>query len=59
VHKGLSTCTLKEGSTFIEAEGEYQHITTAIGYCVDYEWPTKGNRIVRIDDPQPITHFWS
>lgn len=39
-HKGLGTVTLKKGSSFIEVECEYQHITTAIGYCVDYEWPT-------------------
>lgn len=38
-HKGLATVQLKKGSTFIEEEGEFQHITTAIGYCVDYEWP--------------------
>lgn len=38
-HKGLSTVQLKEGSTFIENETEYQHITTAIGYMIDYEWP--------------------
>ena len=38
-HKGLSTCQLKKGSTFLEDETEYQHITTAIGYFVDYEYP--------------------
>jgi hypothetical protein len=38
-HKGLSTCQLKKGSTFIEEEDEYQHITTAIGYFIDYEYP--------------------
>ena len=38
-HKGLATVQLKEGSTFQENETEYQHITTAIGYMVDYEWP--------------------
>lgn len=38
-HKGLSNVTLKEGSTFIETESDVQHITTAIGYCVNYEWP--------------------
>lgn len=37
--KGLATVQLKPGSTFLEEEGEYQHITTAIGYMVDYEWP--------------------
>lgn len=39
VDKGLSTCQLKKGSSFQEEETEYQHITTAIGYMVDYEWP--------------------
>jgi hypothetical protein len=38
-HKGLATVQVKEGSTFIECETEWQHITTAIGYCVEYEWP--------------------
>ena len=38
-HKGLATVQLKKGSTFIEEETEYQHITTALGYAVVYEWP--------------------
>lgn len=39
-HKGLSTVQFKEGSTFQEDQSnEYQHITTAIGYMVDVEWP--------------------
>lgn len=38
--KGLATVQLKEGSTFQEDQSnQYQHITTAIGYCVDAEWP--------------------
>jgi hypothetical protein len=38
--KGLATTQLQEGSTFQEDQkNEYQHITTAIGYCVDYVWP--------------------
>ncbi|MDG9855579.1 terminase family protein [Pseudomonas nitroreducens] len=38
--KGLATVQLKEGSTFQEDQSnQYQHITTAIGYCVDVEWP--------------------
>lgn len=38
--KGLATVQLKEGSTFQEDQtNKYQHITTAIGYCVDVEWP--------------------
>ncbi|MFE1815620.1 terminase large subunit domain-containing protein [Metapseudomonas otitidis] len=38
--KGLATVQLKEGSTFQEDQtNKYQHITTAIGYCVDAIWP--------------------
>lgn len=41
--KGLATVQLKEGSTFQEDQSnKYQHITTAIGYCVDFEWPALG-----------------
>ncbi|WP_421710848.1 terminase large subunit domain-containing protein [Alcanivorax sp.] len=39
-HKGLATVQLQEGSTFQEDQkNDYQHITTAIGYMVDVEWP--------------------
>lgn len=39
-HKGLSTVQFKEGSSFLEDDkSKYQHITTAIGYCVEREWP--------------------
>lgn len=39
-HKGLATVQLQQGSTFQEDQkNQYQHITTAIGYCVDYLWP--------------------
>lgn len=39
-HKGLATVQLQKGSTFQEDQkNKYQHITTAIGYCVDVEWP--------------------
>lgn len=38
-HKGLATVQTKDGSTFQEKESDYQHITTAIGYMVDYEFP--------------------
>jgi Terminase large subunit, T4likevirus-type, N-terminal len=39
-HKGLATVQLKEGSSFQEDDkNPYQHITTAIGYFVDYYWP--------------------
>lgn len=40
--KGLATVQVKEGSTFQEDQtNQYQHITTAIGYMVDYLWPIK------------------
>lgn len=38
--KGLATVQVKKGSTFLEEETEYQHITTAIGYFIDYEFPS-------------------
>lgn len=43
-HKGLATVQIKSGSTFLEEDSDYQHITTAIGYCVDYEWPIRAER---------------
>ncbi|HIE0523800.1 TPA: terminase large subunit domain-containing protein [Stenotrophomonas maltophilia] len=39
MHKGLSTVQLKKGSAYQEEESDYQHITTAIGYMVDFEFP--------------------
>lgn len=48
VHKGLATVQLKEGSTFLEEDGEYQHMTTAVGYCVSYEWPIQGKGSQRV-----------
>lgn len=39
-HKGLATVQLQKGSSFQEDQkNKYQHITTAIGYCIHYEWP--------------------
>lgn len=38
--KGLATVQLQDGSTFQEDQrNKHQHVTTAIGYCVDVEWP--------------------
>jgi len=36
--KGLSTTQLKKGSTFLEEDSDYQHITTAIRYMVSYDY---------------------
>jgi hypothetical protein len=38
-HKSLATGQLKKGSTFLEEDGEYQHIGTAIRYFIDYDFP--------------------
>jgi len=39
-HKGLATVQLQKGSSFQEDQkNQYQHITTAIGYFVDWHWP--------------------
>jgi len=43
-HKGLATVQIKKGSTFLEEDSDYQHITTAIGYCIDHEWPIRPDR---------------
>ena len=45
-HKGLSTVQVKKGSTFQEEQTEYQHITTAIGYMVNFLWPCNKSPII-------------
>lgn len=47
-HKGLATVTLKKGSTFLEEDGEYQHITTAVGYMVHHDFPIDSQGLVRL-----------
>jgi len=42
VNTGLSTLQLKEGSSFQEEDGEYQHITTALRYFTNVEYPVRG-----------------
>lgn len=40
MHEGLATVQVKEGSSFLEDDkNQYQHITTALRYFIDYEWP--------------------
>lgn len=56
-HKGLATVQIKRGSTFLEVDGDYQHITTAIGYCVDHEWPITHRQPVKVD-PLPTAHHF-
>lgn len=59
LHKGLSTVQAKKGSTFIEEVSREQHITTAIGYCVAYEWPVLFHEEKVVVIPQPIVHRWN
>ncbi len=56
-HKGFSTVQIKKGSTFLEDCSEYQHITTAIGYCVDYEWPINFKEDVKVEPIASVNHF--
>lgn len=50
-HKGLATTVLQKGSSFQEHEDDYQHITTAIGYFIEYEYPIK--KVVEKDYSAP------
>ncbi|SFQ82521.1 hypothetical protein SAMN03159489_05975 [Pseudomonas sp. NFPP07] len=56
--KGLSTVQLQKGSTFQEDQtNQYQHITTAIGYCVDVEWPILFKKEVSVTPIATMNHF--
>lgn len=57
-YKGLSIVQIKEGSTFIEADSPYQHITTAIGYCVDREWSTITKKEFKTSVDSRVKNFW-
>lgn len=49
VDRGLKTVQLKKGSTFIEDEtNNAQHITTALRYFTNIEFPSQGRATVRI-----------
>lgn len=58
-HKGLATVQIKKGSTFLEEDSDYQHITTAIGYCVDHEWPLRPDRPNVDAKPIASTHHFN
>lgn len=58
-HEGLSTVQLQKGSTFQEDQtNQYQHITTAIGYCVDVEWPITNKKEFSVT-PLPSVNHWN
>lgn len=58
-HKGLATVQVKKGSTFLEEDSEFQHITTAIGYCVEYLWPVTAPTPERTVKAQPTAHHYN
>lgn len=57
-HEGLRSVQLKEGSTFQEEISETQHITTAIGYMVEYEWPVRPEKPKTSNIVRPTVHHW-
>ena len=56
--KGLNTVQIKQGSTFLEVDSPYQHITTALGYCVDYVWPIRVDNAIKKFTPQGKRTNW-
>ncbi len=54
-HKGLATVQLQKGSAFQEDQkNQYQHITTAIGYFIDYLYPVSDMSIAEIPVHFPL-----
>lgn len=54
-HKGLATVQLKDGSAFQEDQkNDYQHITTAIGYFIDYLYPVSNQKPLHIPVRFPL-----
>lgn len=45
VDKGLKTTQLKEGSTFQEEDSTYQHVTTALRYYTNVDFPIVRNTV--------------
>lgn len=58
-YKGLSTVQLKKGSSFMEEDSQYQHITTAIGYCIDYRWPVRHDKQIDETPVQGSKNYWN
>lgn len=63
LEKGLSTVQFKLGSTFLEetcleVETQWQHITTALGYGIEYIWPAVARVAGCNPDTIPVRNFW-
>ncbi|MGL6011339.1 MAG: hypothetical protein ACRC0J_07485, partial [Shewanella oncorhynchi] len=53
---GLNSLQFKTGSAYQEANTRDQHITTAIGYCIEYLFPvTTDNRTIQALEPNTYT----
>lgn len=49
IERGLKTVQTKKGSTFLEEDSEYQHVTTALRYFTAVEFPVYGGKpIIRV-----------
>jgi hypothetical protein len=60
LHQGMLTVQFKKGSTFQEEQSREQHITTAVGYCIDFEWPIRPDEVPLIaEPPRGATNFWN
>ena len=57
-HEGLSRVAVKKGSTFLEEDSEFQHITTAIGYLCDQLYPIRTEKQKEQFTPIPTAHHW-
>lgn len=57
-HKGLSTLQLMPGSSFQEKVTDYQHVTTAIGYCVERIWPVRHDIEEEEEEFHGRTNYW-
>jgi hypothetical protein len=50
--------SVKQGSTFLEIEDDYQHITTAVGYMIDYEFPVRREKpVVNLTIEPTLNYF--
>lgn len=58
VDQGLSRVARKKGSSFQEEESEFSHVTTAIGYQIDYLFPIKRDVESKPARPIKTVHHW-
>jgi len=59
IHEAFSIVQLKKGSSFIEEESNWQHVTTAVGYMIEYEFPIRVNVQKTDFEIKGSTNFWN